>query len=45
MGAAIALKTAALEAIKLDDSLARAHVRLAGVYSWTDFDWPAAERE
>jgi hypothetical protein len=38
-------KAAALKAIELDDSLAAAHSRLAGVLTWTDFNFPEAERE
>ena len=39
------LKSAALEALKLDDTLAEAHCAL-GMALWTcDFDWTGAERE
>jgi serine/threonine-protein kinase len=38
-------KAAARKAIDLDETLAAAHVELATVYFWFDFDWPAAERE
>jgi serine/threonine-protein kinase len=38
-------KEAARKAIDLDETLAAAHVELATVYFWFDFDWPAAERE
>jgi serine/threonine-protein kinase len=38
-------RAAALKAVELDDSLAEAHLRLAAVLTWTDFDFPGAERE
>jgi len=38
-------KAAALRAIELDDTLARAHAALAGMHAWTEFDFPNAERE
>jgi tetratricopeptide (TPR) repeat protein len=38
-------KAAALQAIALDDSSAIAHARLAGVRTWTDWDWAGAEPE
>jgi len=38
-------RAAALKAVELDDSLAAAHLRLAGLYTWTDFNFPDAERE
>jgi serine/threonine-protein kinase len=38
-------RAAALEAVALDDNLATAHQSLAALYTWTDFDFPAAERE
>ncbi|HKV66311.1 MAG TPA: tetratricopeptide repeat protein, partial [Rhodanobacteraceae bacterium] len=36
-------KTAALHALKLDDTLAEAYVPLGFVHFWYDWDWPAAE--
>jgi TolB-like protein/Flp pilus assembly protein TadD len=38
-------KAAALEAARLDPSLAEAHVALGHIKLWLDWDWPAAERE
>ena len=38
-------KEAALKAVELDDTLADAHYALAIVYTWADWNWPAAERE
>jgi serine/threonine-protein kinase len=38
-------RAAALKAAALDDSLASAHLSLAALFTWTDFDFPAAERE
>ncbi len=38
-------KAAALKAVELDDTLADAHYALAIVYTWADWNWPAAERE
>jgi serine/threonine protein kinase/Tfp pilus assembly protein PilF len=38
-------KAAALEALKLDDSLAEAHASLGTVLGIWDFDWKGAERE
>ena len=38
-------KAAALKAVELDDNSAEAHQALAGVLTWTDWDWTAAERE
>jgi serine/threonine-protein kinase len=38
-------RAAALKAVELDDSLAAAHLRLAGLFSWTDFTFADAERE
>ncbi len=38
-------KAAALEAIRLDESSADAHGSLAGVRTWTDWDWAGAESE
>jgi len=39
-----AAKAAALEALKLDDTLAEAHSLLALVLGYLDFDWAGAER-
>jgi serine/threonine protein kinase/TolB-like protein/Tfp pilus assembly protein PilF len=39
------VKEAALKAIELDDTLAEAHLVLAGYSFYFDWDWPAAERE
>jgi TolB-like protein len=38
-------KAAALKAIELDDSLAEAHLALAGLWSWADWNLPAADAE
>jgi len=38
-------KAAALKAVDLDDALADAHYVLAIVYTWADWNWPAAESE
>jgi tetratricopeptide (TPR) repeat protein len=38
-------KEAALKAIEIDDTLVEPHVELGAVYTFYDFDWPAAERE
>jgi len=38
-------RAAALKAVELDDSLADAHLRLAAVFTWTDFAFRDAERE
>jgi serine/threonine protein kinase/tetratricopeptide (TPR) repeat protein len=38
-------KAAALRAIELDDRSAKAHSALAGVLTWTDWDWEGAEPE
>jgi len=38
-------KAAALKAIEFDDGLAEAHLRLAAVFTWTDFAFRDAERE
>jgi len=38
-------KAAALQAIALDDTSAGAHEALAGVRTWTDWDWAGAELE
>ncbi len=38
-------RAAALKAIELDDNLAEAHGTLAGVFAYTDFSFPDAERE
>ncbi len=38
-------RRAALKAVELDETLAWAHFNLAAAFAWTDFDFPAAERE
>jgi eukaryotic-like serine/threonine-protein kinase len=38
-------RAAAQKAVELDDSLAEAHLRMAGLLSWTDFRFAEAERE
>ena len=38
-------KAAALKALELDDSEWEAHRALAGILTWGDWDWPAAERK
>jgi TolB-like protein/Tfp pilus assembly protein PilF len=38
-------RAAALKALALDDAQARAHWVLAGLLTWTDFDFPGGERE
>jgi serine/threonine protein kinase/Flp pilus assembly protein TadD len=38
-------KSAALEAVRLDDTMAEAHSALGGVLASGEFDWPGAERE
>jgi len=38
-------KAAALEAIRLDDNSSDAHEALAGIRTWTDWDWAGAEPE
>jgi len=38
-------KAAALKAVELDDSLPDAHYVVASVYTWADWNWPAAEVE
>ncbi len=38
-------KAAALKALELDGTLAEVHRSLAGINTWTDWDWPGAERE
>ena len=38
-------KAAALKALELDDHLAEAHVALAAVLFWNEYDWPGAEKE
>jgi eukaryotic-like serine/threonine-protein kinase len=38
-------KAAALRALELDDGLAAAHVRLADILYFNDWDWAGAERE
>ena len=37
-------KAAVLKALELDDSLAEAHVALALLETWAEWDWPSAER-
>ena len=38
-------KAAVSKALELDDSLAEAHASLAYIYTYYEWDWPAAERE
>jgi len=38
-------RTAALKAVGLDDTLPLAHLAVAGLLAWTDFNFPGAERE
>jgi TolB-like protein/Tfp pilus assembly protein PilF len=38
-------RDAAKRALQLDDTLAEAHVEMAVVHYWYDYDWSAAERE
>jgi tetratricopeptide (TPR) repeat protein len=38
-------KTAAMQALRLDDALASAHYALATAHTWYDWDWPGAETE
>jgi len=38
-------KAAALKALALDENAWEAHRALAGILTWTDWDWAAAERE
>jgi tetratricopeptide (TPR) repeat protein len=38
-------REAALEAVRLDDTLAEAHWALAGVMAWHEWDWAGAGRE
>ena len=38
-------KAAAQKALELDDDLAEAHYALAGLYGWSDWDMPKADRE
>ncbi len=38
-------KAAALKALELDSTLAEVHNMLAGLNTWTDWDWLGAERE
>ena len=38
-------KAAALKALELDSTLAEVHYMLAGINTWTDWDWLGAERE
>lgn len=39
------MRQAAEQAIALDDTLPEAHVALASLLTWTDWEWAAAERE
>ena len=43
--AAAKARAAALKALALDDNAWEAHRALAGILTWTDWDWPVAERE
>ncbi len=38
-------EAAALEALRIDDSIADAHYSLANAYTWYDWNWTGAERE
>jgi serine/threonine-protein kinase len=38
-------KAAALKAVSFDDNAAEAHLALADIMTWTDWDWAGAERE
>ena len=38
-------RAAALKALELDDDLAQAHLALAAIKTYHDWDWPGAERE
>jgi TolB-like protein len=38
-------KAAALKALELDSTLAEVHYLLAGINTWTDWDWLGADRE
>jgi serine/threonine-protein kinase len=38
-------KAAAEQALDLDSTLAEVHYRLAAIKTWSDWDWPGAERE
>ena len=38
-------KTAALKALELDSTLAEVHYTLAGIHSWSDWDWVSGEKE
>jgi len=38
-------RTAALNALRIDNLLAEAHTSLAAIKHWYDWDWPDAERE
>ena len=38
-------KAAALQALEIDETLGEAHVSLAAIKNWYDFDWPGAEME
>jgi len=37
-------RAAARKAVELDDHLAEAHLTMAGIHFYTDYDWPAAEK-
>ena len=37
-------KVALLKALELDESLAEAHLELAALKTWSEWDWPSAER-
>ena len=38
-------KAAALQALRIDETLGEAHVSLAAIKNWYDWDWPGAESE
>ena len=38
-------KAAALKALQLDNTLAEVHFTLAGINTWTDWDWSGGDRE
>ena len=38
-------KEAALKALEIDDALAEAHISLAGINLWLEWDWQGAEKE
>jgi adenylate cyclase len=37
-------RAAALKALELDPGLAEAHFRMAAIKTWTDWDWPGADK-